>query len=403
MRAVAIFVVLALSLSTASCSRQDASTARVSTQDEAARTAAAQDSPPDARSSGPSSAAEGAAAALPATGQDTVSATRIPFVAGLTTVRAVSQPGGDYETLRVIESISSERYRMIVSSERRDDSGSEPTEVRVARSVRIEDQHKARSMRLFFNTGDPEEFNGTVPGVSSVVVTDLRRTGKAAITFLDVGAFFGASQIKRSLSGTLARVEPRPVAVPMLVNGRTVKLPAIHARANLSDGSATEEMELYVLDDPDNPILLRSRGPGFSSSLIRIEYPTPSGAAESMELDLAANRPSDVYGIYFSFNRDNIRPQSERVLQEMARMLKKNPEWHLRIDGHTDGVGVDAANLDLSRRRAAAVKDALVKRYGIDAGRLTTGGHGAGSPKDRNDTPEGRAHNRRVELRREAV
>jgi OOP family OmpA-OmpF porin len=109
----------------------------------------------------------------------------------------------------------------------------------------------------------------------------------------------------------------------------------------------------------------------------------------------------DVYGVYFSFNRANIRAQSEPVLRVIASILKKNPTWHLRIDGHTDNIGRDAANLDLSRRRAASVKDALVRRFGIDASRLTTGGYGASSPIDRNDTPEGRARNRRVELRRE--
>ena len=72
----------------------------------------------------------------------------------------------------------------------------------------------------------------------------------------------------------------------------------------------------------------------------------------------------------------------------------------MRIDGHTDGIGSDAANLDLSRRRAAAVKTALVKRYGIAADRLSTGGFGESQPKADNATPEGRALNRRVELTR---
>ncbi len=81
--------------------------------------------------------------------------------------------------------------------------------------------------------------------------------------------------------------------------------------------------------------------------------------------------------------------------------MTDNPDWKLRVDGHTDNIGGDAHNLDLSKRRAASVKSALVERYHISADRLTTNGFGASSPIDRNDTLEGRARNRRVELSRE--
>lgn len=328
-----------------------------------------------------------------------ISTSRIPFVAGLTIVLAVSEPVGDYESFHVIDSISPERYRMVKSGEVPTDAGG-LIDVQITRTVRTEDQRNAHVMRHYFHTGDPEEFAGTTPGVSAAFVNDLRRTGKSELTFLDVGEMFGVSDVRRKLSGSLVRVEPQDVAVPTLVNGQTMQLPAIHVRGSLSDGTTPEDFELYVLDDPDNPIVLRKRGPGFSTSVIKIEYPEP-GASDSLETNLAASRPVAVYGIYFSFNRANIRVQSEPVLREIADVLKKNPDWHLRIDGHTDNIGGDAANLDLSRRRAAAVKDALVQTYSINPSRLTTGGYGASSPKDRNDTPEGRARNRRVELRRE--
>ena len=81
--------------------------------------------------------------------------------------------------------------------------------------------------------------------------------------------------------------------------------------------------------------------------------------------------------------------------------MQRHPDWRLNIDGHTDSIGGDsAANLDLSRRRSEAVRKALIGRFGITADRLSSGGHGAASPKDTNDTPEGRARNRRVELSR---
>jgi outer membrane protein OmpA-like peptidoglycan-associated protein len=120
-----------------------------------------------------------------------------------------------------------------------------------------------------------------------------------------------------------------------------------------------------------------------------------------LEKSLAATGRADVYDIYFSFNSDQIREESEPRLKEIAEALNKHSDWKLSVEGHTDGVGAAAYNLDLSRRRAAAVKDALVKRYKIDPSRLTTTGFGSSRPKDTNDTLAGRARNRRVELVRQ--
>jgi len=117
-----------------------------------------------------------------------------------------------------------------------------------------------------------------------------------------------------------------------------------------------------------------------------------------IEQALADKKPVDIYSIYFAFNSDAIREESEPTLKEIAEVLRRHPDWRLQVNGHTDGVGSDQYNLDLSKRRAAAVKDTLVKRYGIDASRLTSAGFGKSQPKDSNDTLEGRARNRRVEL-----
>lgn len=338
--------------------------------------------------------------ALPAAAQERVAPTRVPFVEGLTTVRAVSEARGDYETLRVIDSITADGYRVTASGEVPADDGARMLEINVVRTVRAADQRSARRMRTWFHTGDARQYTGTVPGFSAAVVTDLRKTGAAEITFLDVGAMFGMSVVRRELSGTISRVKGGTTSVPMLVNGRRTQLPVIHAKGRLSDGMDSVPFEFHVLDDPHNPIVLRSRGAGASSNLVRIEYPEPKAAARSLERSLATNRSADIYGIYFSFASAVIRPQSARVLQEIAATLAAHPDWTLRLDGHTDGVGGEAANLDLSRRRAAAVKTALVERHRISASRLTTGGLGESRPKGSNDEPEGRALNRRVELTR---
>ncbi|HEX5003968.1 MAG TPA: OmpA family protein [Gemmatimonadales bacterium] len=103
-------------------------------------------------------------------------------------------------------------------------------------------------------------------------------------------------------------------------------------------------------------------------------------------------------GIYFASGSDRIQPESTPTLAEIARMLKDHPDLDLLIEGHTDNVGGAAANLALSDRRAAAVKQALVDTYKIDGNRLKTVGFGDTVPAAPNTTPEGRQQNRRVEL-----
>jgi len=126
----------------------------------------------------------------------------------------------------------------------------------------------------------------------------------------------------------------------------------------------------------------------------RISFPSDG----ALERRLAEQQHIDVYGIYFDINSAALRSESEPALTEIAAALQNNPSWRLDIDGHTDAVGNDAANMDLSLRRAEAVRAALVNKYRIDANRLAAQGHGATMPKDTNATADGRSRNRRVEL-----
>jgi OmpA-OmpF porin, OOP family len=104
------------------------------------------------------------------------------------------------------------------------------------------------------------------------------------------------------------------------------------------------------------------------------------------------------YGICFDVNKDVVKPESYGTLKEIANVLKENPDVKVKIVGHTDSDGADAANLDLSKRRAASVKDELVKTFGIDAARMETDGKGETEPLAANDTPANKAQNRRVEF-----
>jgi OmpA-OmpF porin, OOP family len=103
-------------------------------------------------------------------------------------------------------------------------------------------------------------------------------------------------------------------------------------------------------------------------------------------------------GILFDVNAATIKPESNGVLREVAEALKSSPDFKVKIIGHTDADGSDAANLALSAKRAAAVKDTLVNDFGIDASRLTSEGLGETKPVADNKTKEGKAQNRRVEF-----
>jgi outer membrane protein OmpA-like peptidoglycan-associated protein len=107
------------------------------------------------------------------------------------------------------------------------------------------------------------------------------------------------------------------------------------------------------------------------------------------------------HGILFDTDSDRIKTESAAVIKSIARGLETNPSLKLEIDGHTDSTGNADHNLELSGRRAEAVKAVLVSQFGVDAARLTTCGEGATQPIDSNDTPQGRAQNRRVEFVRQ--
>jgi OOP family OmpA-OmpF porin len=104
------------------------------------------------------------------------------------------------------------------------------------------------------------------------------------------------------------------------------------------------------------------------------------------------------HGILFDTDSDQIKPESAPVLKMIAKGLETSPALKLMIEGHTDSVGSADHNLDLSKRRAEAVKAVLVSQFKIDASRLLTAGLGATKPVESNDTAQGRAQNRRVEF-----
>ena len=120
--------------------------------------------------------------------------------------------------------------------------------------------------------------------------------------------------------------------------------------------------------------------------------------AKSMLNDINAQGRVALYGIYFDFDKSDVKPESDPTLKEISKLLSENPKLDLYIVGHTDNVGDYNYNMKLSESRADAVVKTLVSKYNVDKKRLTPAGIGPLAPVTTNDTEEGRAKNRRVEL-----
>jgi OOP family OmpA-OmpF porin len=111
-----------------------------------------------------------------------------------------------------------------------------------------------------------------------------------------------------------------------------------------------------------------------------------------------AKRKIILRGVNFDFNKSTIRPDAAAVLEEAARALQEDETIDVSVEGHTDAIGSDAYNDRLSERRADAVRDYLIG-LGVSAPRLMARGFGESQPVATNSTDEGRAQNRRVELK----
>lgn len=147
---------------------------------------------------------------------------------------------------------------------------------------------------------------------------------------------------------------------------------------------------------------LRSQADG----LFRFDIPKPVGNGlkkeEPKDVVVLTKEEQEILkkafdNLEFESGKDIIKPESFASLDELAELMKKKPEWLLRVSGHTDNVGKAPANMKLSEKRAKSVKAYLVKK-GIDEARIITEWFGQTKPIAPNTTPEGRQKNRRVEM-----
>ncbi len=120
--------------------------------------------------------------------------------------------------------------------------------------------------------------------------------------------------------------------------------------------------------------------------------------ATSMASSIKETGKVALYGIYFDTGKSALKPESQPALQEIAKLLKADPALKLYVVGHTDNTGLFDANMKLSMERASAVVSALVSQHSVNAASLKACGDGPTAPVATNDTEEGKALNRRVEL-----
>ncbi len=173
----------------------------------------------------------------------------------------------------------------------------------------------------------------------------------------------------------------------------------------LADG---EHMKVYVGDSrianipnavfPRSDTLFLAVGSASADKPVLIGTMRIAGGGRDLYDRLAEEGRVATQGIYFDVNSATIRPESGTTLEEIGSMLQDHPDLRISIEGHTDSDGDDALNLDLSDRRAAAVRDYMISNFGIDASRLESVGLGEAVPVAENSTSEGKQQNRRVEL-----
>jgi outer membrane protein OmpA-like peptidoglycan-associated protein len=356
-----------------------------------------------------------------------------PLKVGMLVVTAVADERGDYESMKQIVSIDASGTTLSYHSDSpkagTGSSGSHE-ETSVNRIVLPQDLDTAHDYAEIFGNTDPQSFPGTTAiSASREVFSELQQKGVTPFSFRPDGLKGALGNLVSTFS-SIAGIDTKDVggvsldklskeqcslqkegnglfAFPVLLNAQPTTLPALRAGCMTDDGPA----DFYILDQPDYPLMLSWKlGSGSQLQVIKITYPqqpqprkteaTPA-APSVIEEQLKEKKKVDIYGIYFDFASDHLKPESTPVLEEIAGVLRDNPEWSLTVNGHTDNIGGDIYNLDLSKRRAAAVKQALITQYHITSVRLSTDGFGASRPVDTNDTLAGRARNRRVELTRQ--
>jgi outer membrane protein OmpA-like peptidoglycan-associated protein len=348
----------------------------------------------------------------------------VPLASGLVLVAVLEFPEGDRENVVSVRRATAKgaeyswqyvEYRAGVEV----DSGT------FTRFVRAEDLAAATRLHTLYKVGDQADYPGyTAFSVSSAVFEALRTTGEAAYSVVEwsqqdlpegmLARLPGMPMVRGLLShsirlrGSLHRMAEEPEPFEVLLNGERIVVPALHAHGRFAYQDRHLEADYWMLADAAHPLLLRMTEGEHAWQVTRIDLPDAIMAgtsgmesvdAPAFESQLAEECRAELAGVYFAFGTAELHDASRERLGEVHRLLARHPDWALTVEGHTDSIGDDASNLRLSQARAEAVVGWL-SQQGIAANRLGARGYGASQPRESNDTIEGRARNRRVEITR---
>ena len=166
------------------------------------------------------------------------------------------------------------------------------------------------------------------------------------------------------------------------------------------DGGSQNVVLKLVKDGKETWAYVYAAGNTYNINIIEKEAMDQDVVADasSMAKSIEETGRVAVYGIYFDTGKSTLKPESQPTLQEIAKLMKANQALKLYVVGHTDNTGALDANMKLSMDRAAAVINALVSQHSVNAASLKACGDGPTAPVATNDTEEGKALNRRVEL-----
>lgn len=287
----------------------------------------------------------------------------------------------------------------------------EAQQVSFIKSVRQKDMEGAHKILFRFLQDDPENLPGlTIFHASKSMMQELTTTGSTAFVFAngpvgEDGLF--SSKSRKYYRGSLKVIEAN-APLDVLINNMKMVVPTLHVHGHLTVGEFETDVDFWFSTDIDNPLIIRAQsGEGNWIQLVRVDDPqvvfvagqgiSGSSIAEGLE---SSNCRAMAEGIYFDSGSSTLLAASNASLKNIAELLKAHADWSITVEGHTDNIGGEAYNLDLSNRRAAAVVAALTKQNPVSADHLLSQGFGETKPIDSNETPVGRAHNRRVELAR---
>ncbi len=199
-------------------------------------------------------------------------------------------------------------------------------------------------------------------------------------------SLFGASKASKNLSKSFS---PGPHYMRIMATDRSIKCYFDQERvANVPNvegfNPAGFVLRVSPRSNPDNPALFR----GFRFA----------EGGKSMRDQLNESGRIVTHGILFDVNSYTIKGESYKTLKEIGELMQDDPALRLSIEGHTDSDGTDDNNMTLSQNRAESVRSYLIDKFGIGGDRLEAKGWGESKAIDSNETAEGKANNRRVEL-----